>query len=250
MDVDYSRYANYVASICDSGNLSEFKRNPNYTYMLEHVSETYGNQYLEGILSYTTITEQEIAAFCAKNDAVGNPDKSKYTDFFVNISVSPSSLRYIFHAHLILTHMKAVGNTTADVVEVGGGYGGLCLAVHYFAPKYGIKIKSYRICDLRNIIRLQKLYLDRVEPTLKVEYVDATTYGEQIARDKMFLISNYCFSEIAKGAQDSYRQKLFPKVAHGFMAWNHIPVYDFGFTTRVEAEFPNTGGPLNKYVYF
>ena len=250
MDVDYSRYANYVASICDSGNLSEFKRNPNYTYMLEHVSINYGTQYLKEILASTTITEKEIASFCAKNDAVGNPSKHRYTDFFVNISVSPSSLRYIFHAHLILTHMKAVGHTTADVVEVGGGYGGLCLAVHYFAPKYGIKIKSYRICDLPSIIRLQKLYLDRVEPTLQVEYVDATTHGEQIARDKMFLISNYCFSEIAKGAQDSYRQKLFPKVAHGFMAWNHIPVYDFGFTTRVEAEFPNTGGPLNKYVYF
>jgi hypothetical protein len=244
--VDYDQYSNYVGSICDIDNLSGFKVNPNYTYMLEHVTKSLGKQYLTGILTYTSITEEEVAAFCAINDAIGNPSKQIYEELFV----SPSSLRYVFHAHLILTQMKAVGQLVADVVEVGGGYGGLCIAVKHFAPKYGITINSYTICDLPNIIRLQKIYIGKAAPEMQVEFVDATTFGQEIPRANMFLVSNYCFSEITRANQDSYRQKLFPKVAHGFMAWNMIPVYNFGFTTRVESEFPNTGGPMNKYVYF
>ncbi len=32
--------------------------------------------------------------------------------------------------------------------------------------------------------------------------------------------------------------------------WNRISVYDFGFINNVEPEFPNTGGHMNKYIYF
>ena len=65
----------------------------------------------------------------------------------------------------------------------------------------------------------------------------------------MFLISNYCFSEIPGNLQKEYIAKLFPKVSHGFMAWNHIPVYNFGFDIKEEVEFPKTGS-YNKYIYF
>ena len=245
---DYDRYSTYVRSICDANNLSGFKSNPNYTYMLEHVSTQLGKEYLMCILSQTTITKDEVVEFCTLNDAIGNPNKVKYDD--LNISVSPSSLRYIFQSHLILTHMKAIHNLNADAIEVGGGYGGLCLSLHYFAPKYGVRINSYKICDLSNIIRLQQVYLRDVDSALNVEFVDATNFGANIKCDNMFLISNYCFSEISKVNQNSYQQILFPKIAHGFIAWNNIPIYDFGFTTHVEPEIPLSGGSNNKYVYF
>ena len=243
----YDTYSNYVGSICDANNLSNFKSNPNYTYMLEHVPRYSGKEYLECTLSQTSITLDEVVEFCSLNDAIGSPNKHTYDN--LNISVSPTSLRYIYHAHLILTHMKTVGHLHADIIEVGGGYGGLCLSLHYFAPKYGISIKSYKICDLPNIIRLQKIYISSVKSALNIEFVDATSFGANIDCNNMFLVSNYCFSEVSKEIQDSYRQILFPKVANGFMAWHLIPIYDFGFATRVEPEIPNTC-PSNKYVYF
>jgi len=249
MEIDYDNYSKYVGSMCNENNLSGFKSNPIYTGMLEHVSEDQGKKYLECILSMTSITKDEIIEFCNLNDAIGEPNRKKYSDLS-NISVSPTSLRYIFHTHLILSHMKKVGHINADLVEIGGGYGGLCLSLYHFSPKYEIHINSYRICDLSNIIRLQKIYLNRVNPALNVEFVDANSYGENIECKNIFIISNYCFSEISKKNQDFYKQKLFTKVSHGFMAWNHIPVYDFGFTNHVESEYPNTGGHLNKYVYF
>lgn len=244
----YETYSNYTKTICDENNFTDFKCNPSYTYMLEHVNETQGQEYLNCILTLTSITKDEIEKFCVLNDSIGNPNKVKYADF---ITVSPSSLRYIYHAHLILTHMKSIDQLNVDVIELGGGYGGLCLSIHHFAPKYGIHIKSYTICDLSNIIRLQKIYLNRVNPALNIEFVDASTFGKNIERKNMFLVSNYCFSEISKENRDSYQQILFPKITHGFMAWNSIPVYDFGFPAKVEDEIPNTGwGGPNKYVYF
>ena len=258
----YDIYSDYVGSICSAQKLGGFKSNPRYTYMLEHVSKEQGQEYLECISTKTNITNDEAIAFCAINDANGSPKKEQYDALSETVSVSPSSLRYIYHAHLILAHMKSLGGDDAaaaaaaeaamDIVEVGGGYGGLCLAVHHFAAKYGVIIRSYTICDLTNIIRLQQLYLNHVNPKLKVDFVDAGTYGADIPHDKIFLISNYCFSEIVEGHQALYRQRLFPKIAHGFMAWNCIPVYDLGVgNLRVEPEIPNTGvDDVNKYVWF
>jgi hypothetical protein len=244
----YDTYINYVRSICDTKNFSGFKSNPNYTPILEHVSKDQGIQYLDCIFSRTSITKNEVEEFCHLNDAFGDPEK--YNDNRLDISVSPTSLRYIYHAHLILTHMKAVGNLNADIIEVGGGYGGLCISLNHFAAKYGIRFNSYRMCDLSDIIRLQKIYITAVNPSLNIEFLDAASFGKNIECDNMFLISNYCFSELPNREDcNSYQRILFPKVAHGFMAWNFIPVYDFGFVVNVEPEIPQTG-PMNKYVYF
>lgn len=241
----YKTYTDYVEKVCNSGNLDSFKRHPDYTYMLEHVSVEYGKQYLYEILTKTRIGSEDILEFCTKNDAVGSPVKAQIGDFFV----SPSSLRYIYQAFLILTHLKSLGMKKHDLVEVGGGYGGLCLAIHWLAPKFGIKIDSYTIIDLPSPSRLQKMYLGRVEPSLSISFVGAMTYGLELEVQDAFLISNYCFSEIDADSQKKYVECLFPKIAHGFIAWNHIPVYDFGFQMKVEEEVPKTGS-LNKYVYF
>ena len=244
----YYKYINYVNHVCDSNDLSSFKSNPNYTSILEHLSPELGKQYLECILYKTGITNNEIVEFCAINDAIGNANKVKYDG--LSIPVSSTSLRYIFHSHLILTHIKTLADPNTDIVELGGGYGGLCLSLYHFATKYGVHINSYKICDLPAAIRLQKKYLSAIDATLNVELVDSTSLGENIDCDNMFLISNYCFSEISKENQDSYRQKLFPKITHGFITWNFIPVYDIGFNLRIESEIPDTGFGMNKYVYF
>jgi hypothetical protein len=257
MDPDpnkYLIYETYVGRICHANDLTSFKSNPNYTYMLEHVTPEQGNDYLSCIQSSTSISISEVYNFCALNDAVGSPSKTKYKPQGVYIDVSPSSLRYIFQAHLILTHMKNIGNFQTDIVEVGGGYGGLCVAIHYFAPNYGISINSYRLCDLSNIIRLQTIYLDTVLPDVNIEFVNAESYGEHISCSNIYLVSNYCFSEISDHHRLEYQKKLFNKVSHGFMAWNHIPVYNFGFEMYVTQEVPYTAPHgnthENKYVYF
>jgi len=252
MSTIYDVYSDYVASICSNKNLKDFKSNPNYLYMLEHISKNQGQQYLNCITEKTALSKDDIIEFCTINDKIGKPITVEYP-FLQDISVSPSSLRYIYHAHLILSHMKRLGESCPrDIVEIGGGYGGLCLAIHHFAPRYDIHINSYTICDLTNIIRLQEMYLNEVNPQLmKVHFVDAAMYGKDIPRNNMFLISNYCLSEISMDHQIKYREILFPKVKHGFFVWNAISLDKLGLRHLYnEPEIPVSGNQFNKYVWF
>jgi hypothetical protein len=244
--VDYNNYTKFIDTIVDGKDFINFKENSVYRGILEHVNYNQGSQYLEYIKSTTNITDYEIAEYCELNDLLGNPVKSVYG----TLKTSPTSLRYIFHAHLILSHIKSLSLPIINIVEVGGGYGGLCLAINHFANKYNVKINSYTIIDLSSPIKLQQLYLKTLNQTPNVSFVDANTFGESITHNNMFMISNYCFSEISTSFRNSYIEKLIPKVSHGFMAWNFIPVFDFGFKLKIEDEYPNTEGQYNKYVYF
>lgn len=96
---------------------------------------------------------------------------------------------------------------------------------------------------------LQKLYLSKINPKLNVEFIDGATFGKNIKVKNAFFISNYCFSELSSELRDMYVKNLFPKIAHGFMCWNMIPLYNFGFNVKDELEYPSTG-EFNKYIYF
>lgn len=243
-NVNYNAYIQYIDDVCKRGDLSVFKSNPSYKWVLEHVTPAQGQTYLSQ-LKKTSISEQKIRFFCALNDSLGNPDKATME----GIIASPTSLRYLYHAHLILTHLQSLGMPSIDIVEVGGGYGGLCAAIHYLSQSYSLGINSYTIVDLLSITKLQTLYLSTVMPTIRVSTVDASTFGAPIHTSNMFLISNYCFSELSKDYQAKYISTLFPKVSHGFMAWNAIPLYNFGFTVTQAEEIPKTG-EFNTLLYF
>jgi len=248
----YEQFINHVGSIVAAQNLTGFKSHPSVTYMLEHVTFSLGQEYLSYLRQLTPLSEQKMMAYCEANDRIGGGEKHDYGF----IRTSPSNFRYLLHAHLILTHAIRNGLSSLRIVEVGCGYGGLCLAITQLAPMYRITIETYHLVDLPEISALQKLYLsEHAVHSLPVRFHSAETYGENIQDRDLFLVSNYCFSEIDAAHQKKYIQHLFPKVSHGFMTWNHIPLYDFGFSVRSEREFPMTGGSqdpqtMNRYVYF
>ena len=123
----YDRYHKFVQKILIKNDISTFKRHNDYRYMLEHVSTEQGQLYLDILISKNVPLEQ-IDAFCKLNDNFGNPIKSDYSFG----SASPTSLRYILHAHLILEYIELLNLKIDDLklVELGGGYGGLCLCLN------------------------------------------------------------------------------------------------------------------------
>lgn len=241
----YKLYSDYVKTVCDTGDLSSFKSNPCYTYMLEHVSPEVGQKYLDCILKHTSITRNDIQEFADKNDRIGNTTRIMYD----TIVASPTSLRYIYFAHLILTHLKAKQLPTYNLVEIGGGYGGLFLAVDFLHKRYDMNIESYTIIDLTEPGRLQQAYLSKHTTQIPYYTADASTYGSTLYRENQCLISTYSFSEISPDYQLNYINYLFPRIKHGFIAWNNIPTYYFGFHIQEEEENPKTGA-FNKFVYF
>lgn len=247
-DEVYDQYVHCISEVLKTGDISNFKNNPSYCYVLEHCSESIGRGYLHEILTTTPISLKDIVEFCEMNDSIGNPRRSRYG----KLEVSPSSLGYIYQAHLALSQLKSVDNgTPVSIVEIGGGYGGLCLAVDYFNKYYNVSIQDYNIIDLSEAIRLQSIYLSKFSLTIPTKFHSSDTYGSGIIKtSQTFLISNYAFSEIAVYHQKKYMNILFPKIDHGFMTWNCIPVYNFGFPTMVTPEVPNTHDGSNRYVRF
>jgi hypothetical protein len=243
----YNRYTDYVNGILKSGDLTNFKNNSNYTYMLEHVSEEYGNEYLKLIKEKYNISDNDIIQFCIMNDVIGNPNKNNY----LGTQLSPTSLRYIFQAMIILTYFQSKGLSDIRIVELGGGYGGLCLAINYCSKYFSsLKITEYNIVDLDAPSRLQKKYLSCHKLSYPVNtYVGDNFGAELVGGEDLFMISNYCFSEIDRTLQEKYISILFPKVKHGFITWNMIPVYDIGKSISIEEEYPKTG-QYNYYIRF
>lgn len=243
--IDYSKYSSSIQELIRTNNLTNFKTNPAYTEILEHVNYRDGYEYLSAIKENTTLTKGDIVRFCELNDSYGNPKQERYDD----LVTSPTSLRYIWHAHIILSYFKKFNRQSYDLVELGGGYGGLCLAISFFAKLYDVTLSRYSIIDLNEASELQAIYLSKFPIPFQVDYISADTFGKNIEGNDLFFISNYCFSEISTEYQKKYIETLFPKVLHGFLAWNMIPLYNFGFPIYVEDETPKTG-EFNKFVYF
>lgn len=254
MDQTYTVYSNFINSINDITQ-SSFKSNPNYTYMLEHVNYNQGREYLKLTKkNFPNISEDYIKRLVSINDEIGNTQKYNIDQ----IICSPTSLRYIYHSLLILEHLKDLYNindTPVSVVELGGGYGGLCLIFNHlyldYYSKY-FKLHNYSIIDLPNPCSLQRKYLEYHKISCKC--YDAFNYNEFLQENKnneTFLISNYCFSELGNENQKSYVKNLFPIIQHGFIAWNNIDVYNFGkkIIKQVREE-PLTGNDKNYYIYF
>lgn len=239
----YDEYENFVSETVNSKDLLNFKSNNHYTYMLEHVSKEQGLEYLNVLQEILTF--EEIIAFCFLNDSLGNPTKYNYNRGLI---CSPTSLRYLYHAHLALKELEK--NKLKDIVEIGGGYGGLYLAIDFLHKKYLVEINSYNIIDLSPVIKLQQLYTSNFNTEIKLFVNESNLFGSNIDKNNLFLISNYCFSELPREIQSKYIEFLFPKVLHGFITWNHIYTYNFGFSYTEEEEIPYTGLKFNKFIRF
>lgn len=217
----YNNYTNYLTNVNDT-IISSFKSNMAYKGILEHVSFDHGQQYLQLILNeFSFINEEKIKNYCVLNDKYGMPNKRNFAkDGFV-INCSPTSLRYVYHSLLILKHLKETNCN--NIVEVGCGYGGLCLAINYFMSDFEVNVEMYNIIDLSQPLNLIKKYLSLHKEFIKTNmaFHYSSTYGKSIENNKLFFISNYCYTEISKEYNSNYTTILMPKVLHGFIIWQN-----------------------------
>jgi putative sugar O-methyltransferase len=247
----YDTYTNYIKSFIDS-DIEQwiFKSHPEYCYVLEHVSKVYGDFYLMEIdrkfNSFFNTNKDYLIDVCHKNDFFGNPSKYNFNGF---TNCSPTNLRYILHSLLILTYMKDCNLNNVDIIEIGGGYGGLCFFLYKLSDLFNITINSYTLFDLQEPLMLQKKYLEALNIN-NVNYLEIDSIKN--LKENSFLISNYAFSEISLELQKKYTNEVLnPYTSHGFLVWNFINIYKFVNDKNmiIENEYPFTSS-INKYVYF
>lgn len=236
----------------------DFKSNPDYKCVLEHISKNDGNNYLYEIKNHFTEmfnnNKDLIIKLCHKNDLYGKTNKEVFDDFTF---CSPTNLRYILHSFLILDYMKENNLNNLDIIEIGGGYGGLCFFIYNLASLFNLNINSYVIFDLVAPTKLQKKYLDALDIN-KVEclVLDDENSLKNLKKDS-FLISNYALSELTKEISRKYSSLVInPYTSYGFLTWNfhHISYYDFVDNKEIKTidEYPATGDDINKnyYIYY
>ena len=247
---DYSPYRILVNKIIETNKTEwDFKSNSEYTQILENLGKYYGNLYLDQLKKQFTKFfykhKKYLIEVCEMNDLYGKPKLRPFSSF---IPCSATNLRYILHSLLILTFMSNHKLNNIDIIEIGGGYGGLSLFMHKISALFKINIKSYTIIDLPEISLLQKTYLDALDMSKNMNFYNINNYKN--LKKNSFLISNYAYSEIAIELQQEYTEKILnPYISYGFLVWNYIELYDFIKSKIIlkEYEEPDTSNNNTNY---
>jgi hypothetical protein len=244
----YIGWMNCVDKITN-GEITDWKRDsPEVHGMLEHVQYQDAVIYLQKCIEFSYLTQKEIVDYCKMCDSIGNPVKHR---FQFSLDASTTCIRYLFHALTIITN-PANDLDNNHIVEIGGGYGGLALAMDYVykCTRRVAVLPTYTIVDLPEINNLQRWYLKQFKLDLNVTY----EYDYTDPR-KCFVVSNYCLAEIGEENRQTYINNLIlPHAYAGFFAWNSNASLNFlldndKFNTKIETEVPQTG-PDNKIVTF
>ena len=218
------------------------------SYMLEHLGLEYAQEYLENLITKDKMPVEEIQYLCSLNDLYGKPRKYRFN---YDIESSTSSIRYCKHAFDIINLIKDKNLQNVNIVEVGGGYGGLCLILNKYAEMNKITINKYIIYDLNPAQKLQQYYLGCFNFN-NIEWLDSSTFANDLPElNNLFLVSNYCLSEIDINFRCRYLENILHKVVGGYLAWNRTefiglqPLKSFS----CEKEEPDTG-PNNMIIKF
>jgi putative sugar O-methyltransferase len=187
---------------------NRFKRDASYIAILEHVTESIGQDYFKYIVENLPEYKLYIDLF-KLNDKYGDPRIFNYPDFG---NVSPTTLRYI----KVLSDLKILFGdlTNKKIVEIGVGYGGQCFILQqYFNPK------DYFLLDIEEALALTNEYLNKLNTKhtiLNIEDLDS------IDEEFDLVISNYAYSELCMKSQDLYYEKIIKKSKHGYFTLNFI----------------------------
>ena len=260
-------YNMYISAVMEFGKYdikkAGFKSNESYNEILEHVSYDKGKEYLELIESeFGFIPLDYIIVFLNINDSYGFPNKEGfYSKNFTYMNCSPTSLRYIYHALIILKHYKDTNSTS--IVEIGCGYGGLFLAISFFSNLLKIEIQNYHLIDFTDVCILTEKYINAnskwFDKMPSYYFHDCDSNYSSVFDEKLFLISNYCFTEIDHQKRVNYIEHLFPKISNGFIVWqtlfgvgiNSVSMINKNILSITE-ERPQTSSVINPnwFVYF
>ena len=245
MIADYTNWIDACNKIV-SEKITNWKTMSGVTYMLEHLSYDHSVIYLDNLLK-DNVSVDTIKYLTGLNDKNGGTTLHNYIHDIVS---STSSLRYIRHALDICNHIKNKQITQPiRIIEVGGGYGGLCLILQEFAKLQGINISEYYIYDIPNVQSLQQYYLRNFPDIFdKITWKKCDTFGSDIPTNMSnFLISNYCLSEISEQYRTNYLQNILPSISGAYLAWNDNSTNCLP-SNRLEVDEEPKTGPYNKII--
>jgi putative sugar O-methyltransferase len=209
---DDDKYPRFCLQAANEDEIyNSFRRHPIYTSIVETVSKQVGENYFQMALSKKPELKNYLNNFVS-SEKIGSPQTFpyKYNFFSPKYFFSPTTLRYI---NVLSDLIQFFGNLNGmRIVEIGGGYGGLCKIISDF-----YQLKSYTLIDLYPCLQLSKRFLDDFSIS-NVEYLTEEELNSNNEYD--LVISNYAFSEIRREIQDVYMNKVLQKSSRGYLLCN------------------------------
>jgi hypothetical protein len=257
MDSFYYSWNSTCERIANNKEIS-WKRDNVVGGMLEHVHGDYANIYLDLIIE-NKLSLNNIQKYTDMVDAIGEPGRDTYNRKIGKIISSTTCLRYLHQAMEIIKLIKLLKGDEKNypsLVEIGGGYGGLAVAINYLLQLENSNIKlNYVIIDLPSVLKLQSYYTSQFSLTnISITFLNGENYGKDLNLSNMYIISNYCLAEMGHENRANYVKNIFGKtkqIVGGYLQWNSGAPYDFLnlFDCDIQDERPQTG-PDNKTIIF
>jgi hypothetical protein len=200
---DIKSYREIVQKFLDDDALfDKFRAHSiDYNIILEHVSAAQGKAYDEFITKeYPDLIE--FTDGFRLNESVGSPAKHEFKTFGL---MSATTLRYI----KMLGDIRRLCNydKCRNIIEIGGGYGGLCRLWHQFKMPV-----SYMIADLPEVMKLQKKYLGKYGIDLK-DYYDPP---KDCHRSDL-VISTFALNECERSQCKKYVYDIIAGAKNGYI---------------------------------
>jgi hypothetical protein len=222
------KYANEYLEICrraveDDEIFAKFKSIQGYKNILEHVTPRQGHEYLEIAMAMSEDGLIENIDQFKENDEIGTPDKFSYDKIG---KISPTTIRYIKNVFEMATLLQ--DTAVSRVVEVGGGYGGLCKTLSVVC-----NFDEYILVDLPEAVEVQRKYLSCFpELFAKCKFISCDDLEE--IKDVDLFISNYALSECDYDTQVNYYDKLVSNSKFAYIIYNLVNFNDYYYNKFVE----------------
>lgn len=220
------------SAVADDEIFAKFKSIQGYKNILEHVTPRQGAEYLQIAMEMAGDALLENIEAFKENDTIGTPDRFSYPE---TGKISPTTIRYIKNVFEMATLLGE--SPISRVVEVGGGYGGLCKTLSVVCD-----FDEYILVDLPEAVAVQEKYLKNFpELYAKCKFIGCDKLEE--VKDIDLFISNYALSECDFDTQITYYDKLVSNSKFAYIIYNLVNFNDFyynKFTGRMSEIFDFT----------
>lgn len=226
--IDFEKFLQVNSDAVNIGEIYRtFKSHPDYTAILEHVSEKFAKEY------YTTVSREypwllhgHLLKEFKKNDSIGGPK-------IFNLPFgrwSGTIWRYVKVAGELAAHFGSLSDMR--IVEIGAGNGGQASILSRL-----FEWESYTMIDLEQVSNLQKKCCE----DLGVKNCHFLTNNEDFSHlEPDLVISNYAFSECPPDDKDRYLKEILLNSPRGYLTMNfekEIPYRQF-LLERLAAKSP------------
>jgi len=214
-----------------------FRRDTRYCVVLEHVTGEQGKQYMEEIAKLCPeLLHAHVIRRLQRNDSFGSPTTVQYINHLTSSKqqenqhvvempfvMSPTTLRYTKVVADFIHHFGDECLRHLDIVEIGGGYGGLNIVLQTVCD-----IGPYSIIDLPEVVPLAKKCVSKF-PEIAVksnfvttDHVDEFLSGLRNRVKRRLCVSNYAFSACDPIVRTNYIQNLMRLCSHGYLTINYL----------------------------